>query len=146
MVLLAVLVFILVSTLAASSLVVNYTTQSQREKEEQLLFAGDQIRKAITSYYNTIPPGGARSLPQSLEALLDDHRFPKPIHHLRRMYSDPMTGQPDWEPIRNGGGITGVKSQSRQKPIKKSGFPKGYETLEDREYYSDWEFAMRQHP
>ena len=136
LVLLAVLVFILVSTLAASS----------REKEQQLLFVGAQFRRAIASYYNTIPPGGARAYPQSLEALLNDHRFPKPIQHLRRLYVDPMTGQADWQLIREEGGVVGVKSQSTQRTIKKKGFPKGYEYLEDKETYSDWTFSAARRP
>ncbi|MBA2674825.1 type II secretion system protein [Ramlibacter sp.] len=142
LVLLAVLVFILMTTLAASSLVVSYTTQLQREKEEQLLFAGAQIRRAITSYYNTVPPGGARSLPQSLEALLSDDRFPRPIQHLRRLYPDPMTGRPDWFLIREDGGIVGVRSQSAQPTIKKAGFGSGNEHLEKTDRYSDWTFAL----
>jgi type II secretory pathway pseudopilin PulG len=142
-VLLSVLAFILVTTLAASSLVVSYTTQVQREKEEQLLFVGDQYRKAIGSYFNTVPPGGARSLPQSLEALLNDQRFPKPIQHLRRMYPDPITGRPDWQLVRENGGIVGIKSQSGKATVKKQGFAKGYEYLEGRELYSDWVFSIR---
>ena len=137
------LVFILVTTLAASSLVVSYTTQSRRDKEEQLLFAGAQLRRAIASYYNTVPPGGARSLPPSLEALLDDQRFPTAIQHLRRIYLDPMTGQADWDLIRESGGIVGVASRSAQSPIKKQGFPKGFEYFENKERYSDWVFSIR---
>lgn len=144
LVLLTVLVFILVTTLASSSLVVLYTTQMQREKEEQLLFVGSQFRRAIASYYNTVPPGGARALPQSLEVLLNDHRFPTPIQHLRRIYADPITGQPDWHLIRESGGIVGVSSQSTQQTIKRRGFAKGYEHLEDKEVYSDWTFSIRQ--
>jgi Tfp pilus assembly protein PilX len=42
LVLLAILLFILIATLAAGSMVQLYQTQTQREKEEQLLFVGDQ--------------------------------------------------------------------------------------------------------
>ena len=143
LVLLTVLVFILVTTLASSSLVVVYKTQMQREKEDQLLFAGAQFRRAIASYYNTVPPGGARALPQSLEVLLDDHRFPRPIQHLRRIYADPMTGRPDWYLIRDSSGIVGVRSQSSQSTLKKKGFGKGDEHLEGKELYSDWTFSIR---
>lgn len=138
--------FILVTTLAASSLVVVYQTQVQREKEQQLLFAGAQFRKAIASYYNTIPPGGARSLPQTLEALLNDDRFPKPIQHLRRIYVDPLTGRADWHLIRDNAGIVGVRSQSGQNTIKKRGFPKGLEHLADKELYSEWTFSIVLNP
>jgi type II secretory pathway pseudopilin PulG len=143
MVLLAVLVFILVTSMAASNLVVVYKTQMQREKEEQLLFAGSQLRRAIASYYNTIPPGGAHSLPQSLEALVSDQRFPKPIQHLRRIYADPMTGQADWILIRENGGIVGVASSSSRSTLKKKGFGKSLEYLEGKELYSDWMFDIR---
>ena len=142
-VLLIVLVFILVTTLGASSLVQIYQTQMQREREEQLLFVGDQFRKAIASYYNTIPPGGARGLPQSLEALLNDQRFPKPRQHLRRIYPDPMTGEADWQLIRESGGIVGVKSQSSHTVLKKRGFSSDYQQFEDKELYSDWSFSIR---
>lgn len=142
-VLLTILLFILVTTLAASSLVVSYTTQVQREREEQLLFVGDQYRKAIGSYYSTVPPGGSRSLPQSLDVLLNDQRFPKPIQHLRRLYPDPMTGQPDWNLVRDGGGIVGIRSQAGKTTIKKTGFPKVYEHFEGRERYSEWLFSIR---
>lgn len=143
LVLLAVLVFILVTTLAASTLVVVHQTQTQREKEEQLLFAGDQFRNAIASYYNSIPPGGARALPQSLEMLIHDHRFPTPIHHLRRIYPDPMTGQNDWQLVVDGGAVAGVKSSSTQRPIKRKGFSKGHEHLENRETYAEWIFSIQ---
>jgi type II secretory pathway pseudopilin PulG len=146
LILLTVLLFILVTTLAASSLVVVYATQMQREKEEQLLFAGAQFRRAIASYYNTIPPGGARTLPPSLEALLNDNRFPRPIQHLRRIYPDPMTGQPDWQLIRESGGIVGVRSQSAKRPMRVKGFGKDFEHLEDKGLYSDWTFSIGPRP
>lgn len=142
LVLLAMLVFILLTTLAASSLVVSHVTQLQREKEEQLLFVGAQFRRAITSYYNTVPPGGARTLPPSLEALMNDNRFPTPIQHLRRIYPDPMTGQADWELVREDNGIAGVRSRSERPVIKKSGFGPGNEQLENKERYSDWRFVL----
>ena len=141
-VLLTVLIFILLSTLAASAMVVRYDTERRREREAELLFAGSQIRTAIASYYNTLPPGKVRSLPTSLDALLDDQRFPAPVHHLRRIYKDPMTGKPDWEPVFRSGGIVGVKSRSEQLPLKQSGFPKPFEDFEGKQRYSDWIFAV----
>src|SRR6267142_92766 len=41
---------------------------AQREKERELLFAGNQIRQAIGAYYER-SPGGARRFPQKLEDL-----------------------------------------------------------------------------
>jgi hypothetical protein len=48
----------------------------------------DAYQTAITDYYEA-----ARQLPQSLDDLVEDKRWPKPRHFLRRPYADPMTGQ-----------------------------------------------------
>ena len=141
-VLLMVLVFVLITTLGASTLVQMHQTQTQRDKEEQLLFVGDQFRRAIASYYNTFPPGTARSLPKSLDVLVNDDRFPTPIHHLRRIYPDPMTGKADWQLIREGTGIGGIRSRSDHATMKKQGFGKEYKEFEEKGIYSDWKFAI----
>ncbi len=142
-VLLIVLLFVLLTTLGASSMVQMHQTQTRREKEEQLLFVGDQYRRAIASYYGVTPPGGARSLPRSIDDLLNDRRFPTPIQHLRRAYPDPMTGQVVWAFVRTGGGISGVYSLSTQTPIKRSGFPEMYRRFEAGASYADWVFALQ---
>ncbi len=143
-VLLMVLVFVLGMTLAAGTLVQSYQTETQREREEELLFVGDQYRRAIASYANTVAPGGARSLPQSLEDLLHDNRFPTPRRHLRRLYPDPMTGQADWVLVRSGTGIIGVHSRSERQPLKQSGFPQRYQFFERQPRYAGWVFAAMQ--
>ena len=66
-----------------------------------------------------------------------------PVHHLRRIYPDPMTGQVDWQLIRLSTGIIGVGSQSSQPTIKKSGFKKEYAVFEGTGIYSEWKFAIR---
>jgi type II secretory pathway pseudopilin PulG len=142
-VLLIVLLFVLVTTMAAGSMVQMYQTQTQREKEEQLLFVGDQYRRAIASYYNTIPPGSVRSLPPNLEALLNDQRFPTPIQHLRRMYSDPMTNTTEWGLVMAGGGIAGVYSQSDKPAFKTAGFSPTYMSFEGKSTYQDWKFVVK---
>ncbi|MFN7883072.1 MAG: type II secretion system protein [bacterium] len=142
-VLLVVLLFVLVSTLGASSLVEMHQTQTRREKEEQLLFVGDQYRRAIASYYGMVPPGGGRSLPRSIEDLLNDQRFTPPVQHLRRAYPDPMTGKLNWEFIDGVGGFAGVRSRSAMEPIKKSGFPMDYQQFESSDSYARWEFAIK---
>lgn len=141
-VLLIVLLFVLLTTLGASSMVQMHQTQTRREKEEQLLFVGDQYRRAIASYYGVTPPSGARSLPRSIDDLLNDQRFPTPMQHLRQAYPDPMTGKADWALIRAGGGISAVHSQSTQEPIKRTGFPERYRLFEARASYADWVFAV----
>ena len=131
------------TTMAAGSMVQMYQTQTQREKEEQLLFVGDQYRRAIASYYNTIPPGSARALPSSLEVLLNDQRFPTPVQHLRRMYEDPMTGTKDWGLVSQGGGISGVYSPSEKSPFKTAGFAPMYRSFEGKTAYADWKFVVK---
>ena len=136
-------VFILITTLAASSMVVIHETNRKREREDELLFVGAQYRRAILSYYNTVPPGGARSLPPTLEALVLDARFPMPVAHLRRLYPDPITGKVDWEVERVAGGIVGLRSRSSERALKVGGFPPGLESLEGKERYAEWVFAVR---
>jgi type II secretory pathway pseudopilin PulG len=141
-VLLTILLFVLMTTLAAGSMVKLYQTQTQREKEEQLLFVGDQYRRAISSYYNTMPAGSARTPPASLEVLLNDVRFPTPLQHLRRLYPDPMTGKADWELVMAAGGVVGVRSRSVQEPFKTAGFTPMYQSFEGKTRYADWVFAV----
>lgn len=141
-VLLIVLLFVLLTTLGVGSMVQMHQTQTRREKEEQLLFVGDQFRRAIASYYGVIPPGGSRSLPRNIDDLLYDQRFPTPMQHLRQAYPDPMTGKVDWSLIRAGAGIVGVRSQSTLEPIKKDGFGERYKKFSGEKSYAGWIFVV----
>lgn len=114
----------------------------QRQREQQLLFVGHQYRAAIRDYYYAGPAGAGRSLPPSLEALLDDDRFPVPVHHLRRLYADPMTGSTEWGLLAAGDRIMGVYSKSEAQPIKQKGFALIDTSFEDKTSYHDWVFAF----
>ncbi|PLY00967.1 MAG: hypothetical protein C0622_08030 [Desulfuromonas sp.] len=48
---------------------------TQRAKEQELLWRGNQIRKAIASYYKTGHAGVQASYPSSMDDLLRDPRF-----------------------------------------------------------------------
>jgi type II secretory pathway pseudopilin PulG len=119
----------------------------QREREEELLFRGDQYRLAIERYYlancpKSIGPCPKSVLPQSIENLLSDDRFPQAKRHLRQQYKDPMTGQ-DFELIRDqlvGNRITGVYSSSTRTVIRTTGFPDPYQSFEGKTSYSEWKF------
>ncbi len=114
---------------------------AQREKEQELLFVGNQFRQAIGAYYERTP-GAVKRFPQTLEQLVEDKRYPMPQHHLRRMYADPITGKPQWGVIdAQGGGIMGVYSLSEAKPIKTGGFAARDRTLAETSRYSDWHFS-----
>jgi type II secretory pathway pseudopilin PulG len=117
-----------------------YSHAAQREKEVELLFIGSQFRDAIASYYNKSP--GAKVYPKKLEDLLEDKRFPMPQHHLRRVYSDPMTGKAEWGMVEApGGGFMGVHSLSEETPIKSGNFSAKEVAFEDAEHYNKWMFT-----
>ena len=114
---------------------------AQREKEQQLLFVGNQFRQAIGAYYERTP-GAVKRFPQTLEELLQDKRHPMPQRHLRRIYADPMIGKPQWGLIdAPGGGVMGVYSLSEAQPIKSGGFAARDGAFEDAARYSDWRFS-----
>jgi len=114
-----------------------WTLTEQRERETQLLWTGNAFRMAIASYF-----ADGHQYPLSLEDLLLDNRSPVPRHYLRRLYPDPMTGQPDWTIIHSpdGVGIMGVASNSKSSPLKKKGFPEIDATFENAECYCSWQF------
>jgi type II secretory pathway pseudopilin PulG len=117
-----------------------WSTSAQRDKEAELLFAGDAIRAAIRSYYTH---GPSPAYPQSFDELIQDPRFPSIKRHLRHLYVDPMTGQADWEIIRDANGaMMGVASTSKKKPIKRANFPTLDEGFKDAECYCSWQFTF----
>ena len=110
-----------------------------REKEEELLFRGNQYRSAIERYYLS-PPG--RQYPSNIEDLLKDGRTAKMKRHLRQQYKDPLTGE-DFEIIRDktkGNRITGVYSKSDATPLKQTGFDEVNKEFEGKQKYSEWKF------
>jgi type II secretory pathway pseudopilin PulG len=123
-----------------------WTLVRQREREQELLFAGDAYRQAIRQYYFGAPPGVPRSLPRSLEVLLEDDRYPRPVHHLRRLYPDPMTGSTQWGERRLGDFLVGVYSLSEAPPIKQAGFAAADAGFEDKRRYKDWVFTFAEAP
>ena len=84
----------------------------QREREVELMFRGQQIAAAIAAY-RAASLNGTQQLPAALKDLLEDRRTERPMHHLRQLYADPFTGQPDWALVTTGEGrIAGVHSRS----------------------------------
>lgn len=118
-----------------------WTQSRQREKEEELLFTGNQIRQAINHFYLQSPPT-ARRFPMGMDELVDDLRKPdKPEHHLRRNYADPMTGSTQWGEVHlPGGQLVGVFSQSAEAPLKVAGFARRDKDMADKLHYSEWIF------
>jgi type II secretory pathway pseudopilin PulG len=119
-----------------------WSSAAKRDKEEELLFRGNQIGKAIESYYIS-GHGGANFYPKTLNDLLKDNRSLTAKRYLRKLYTDPMTEDGQWEiindPLR--GGIRGVRSKSEKEPIKQKNFPLEYKDFEGKKRYKDWEFV-----
>jgi type II secretory pathway pseudopilin PulG len=88
-----------------------WSVARHRERERNLLFAGEQYRRALASYAR-LTPAGASPHPAHLEELLEDRRFPRPVAHLRQLWADPFTGRADWQLVRVGGRIVGVQSRA----------------------------------
>lgn len=142
--LLGVLAFLVVAGIALTAASKYWSTVIKREKEEELLFRGDQIKTAITSYYKNTPKGKRPSYPRNLENLLRDPRFLTVRRHLRKIYKDPVTEDGTWGLIRDSkGGVKGVFSKSKAKPIKTGNFSKEYEDFEKAKTYSDWKFVHK---
>lgn len=117
-----------------------WTTMMQREREAELLFRGDQYRRAIMSYRDGQPLAlGARQYPLTVDDLLKDERPPRLRRHLRSAYMDPITGGPFHAlPCRDR--IKGVYSPSDKATLKHDNFPAGYETFRGTATYREWIF------
>lgn len=113
------LVSILVIGVATAGVAELWSTQVQREREEELLFRLGEFRRAIARYradYNR--------LPKALTDLLEDRSQLQTRRYLRRIYPDPFTGKADWKldvlVNRDGtvAGIQDVHSRADGKPLK----------------------------
>lgn len=130
---LALLTAIIILGIMSTAVGKYWANVSHREKEEELLFRGDQYRNAIESYtkaYYTFPP--------TLDVLLKD---PRGKRFLRRKYKDPISGENFTEVRDQYMHIIGVHSPSDKEPIKKANFPEQDKDFEGKDKYSDWVFV-----
>lgn len=130
---------IAISGIALAGVGILWSHERQREREQELLFAGDAYRKAIGSYYESSP--GNKVYPKTLEELLLDKRFPFKKRHLRKLYADPMRPSAAWSLVKLQGNIIGVHSTSQATPIKQAHFGLAYESFAEAKQYSDWKFV-----
>ncbi len=116
-----------------------------RAKENELLYRGADIARAIGRYRALTPEGGA-AWPRSLDDLVEDRRFPFPVRHLRRVWRDPFTGEADWELVRGGGGIVGVRSRSELRPLRTHALPAELDpSAAHARRHADWLFRPQLH-
>lgn len=139
---LGLMVAVAVAGVALAALGEGWHVALQREKEAQLLFAGGQMRAALSAYYRYSPPQ-ARRHPGSLEELLMDERSAELRRYLRKIYVDPMTGKAEWGLVRGAGGeIYGVHSLSDGKPVKRDNFARADRHFAAAQKYSEWIFMF----
>ncbi len=115
-----------------------WQTALTRDREMELLYSGNQYRRAIERYYVS----GPRQFPRTLEDLLKDPRKPGTERYLRKLYFDPLTGKSEWGLVKApDGGIMGVYSVSEDSPKKVAGFAFANREFEGAAKYSDWKFV-----
>jgi type II secretory pathway pseudopilin PulG len=113
-------------------------TSAMREREAELLYVGNQFRKAIERYYLS----GPRLYPRDLFDLLRDPRKLGIERYLRQLYPDPVTGKAEWGLVKApDGGLMGVYSLSEGKPLKAANFRPRDAAFEGAAKYSDWKFV-----
>lgn len=115
-----------------------WTTAAAREKERELLFVGEQFRRAIASYYESTPQP-MKQFPRMLTDLIEDRRFPIPRRHLRRLYADPISGSRDWGLVLTADKtVMGVYSKGRGTAFRTS-VPKA--VTHEGDGYGRWQFV-----
>jgi type II secretory pathway pseudopilin PulG len=134
MVMMAITVMGLSMTMAARQ----WKTMVQRELEADLLAKGIEIQTALALYSAHVKAG--RVMPGEVypQTLAELTRSPKPF--LRKVYLDPV-GRGEWQLLRAPtGGIMGVRSASRDRPIKQGDFPLAVRHFQGKLTHFDWVF------
>ena len=135
------LLLIAISSAGLAMLGERWSATLYRAREAELQFRGQEIQRAIASYLAAPAPQG-QALPTQLQDLLDDSRGGESKRHLRRIYTDPFTGQADWQLIRaeSGGGLVGVRSRAQVPAMNTKGLPQT--ALARQALVSDFEFSI----
>lgn len=113
-VLLILLMLATVMLIALTAALPSVLTQGQREKEEELIFRGNEYARAIAMYRRQF-----RRFPTDVKELLQTNG----IRFLRREYNDPMTRKGKWRFIHADASGTPIDSRTitRPKPAKPLG-------------------------
>lgn len=140
--LISVLILVAVLSMAATASLKLGAIAQRRTAEQALLEVGLEFQHAFTSYV-VHTPIGKPIYPNSIGDLLRDPRTPALRRHLRKSYSDPISGRFDWEllPAPGGQGFTGVHSQSQAAPIKRSSFDSELIGFDNSKSYQQWHFS-----
>ena len=119
-----------------------WKTESQRIREAELMFVGDQYRRAIEKFLYAQP--NVPRYPAELDDLLLDPRFPDTRRYLRKPWRDPVDPKLAWGLIIDPEtrGIMGIYSRAAGRPVKQGGFEKPYEAFDNSESYAEWKFFV----
>ncbi len=134
-----VLITLAIVGLGLSGAAVLWQFQAQRANELALLEIGEAYRLAIGRYYEATP-GQIKAFPLTLEALLEDKRFPKIQRHLRQAWPDPFYPKQPMRLILQQGQIVGVASQSTLAPIRAQGYLDVESGFAAAKSYQAWQF------
>jgi type II secretory pathway pseudopilin PulG len=136
----ALLAFLVIIGITLGTVARYWSNIAAREKEEELLFRGDQYRHAIENYYYGMP--GRYQYPASIDELVKDSRSAAGKRYLRQKFKDPITGK-DFVEIKNQNmRVIGVCSASEKEPIKQANFDPDYADFEGKTKYNDWKFQF----
>ena len=146
--LLAVLFIVMIMGIMLGMMGETWSMIMRRDREEELLFRGKQIKDAINRFATAAGPTGAATTTVTplgdLRFLYEaDPRFLERRRYLRKNYLDPITGK-EWQVIKDPiKGITGVVSSSEQEPLKQANFPEEFKDFEKKKKYKEWQFVNR---
>jgi len=101
--LVALLVVMSLLALFAMSAALNVKQQTQREREKESIFRGEQVADAIRSFYRSRGGQGVNSLPTNMDQLLEGIQIPgrtKKLQILRTAAAkDPLSSSGEWKLI-----------------------------------------------
>jgi type II secretory pathway pseudopilin PulG len=103
----------------------------QRDKEAELLFRLGEFRRAIARYRQD-----HGRYPSELKDLLEDKTQLQVRRYLRRIYSDPTTGEADWKLdiiVDKTGTVSGIRD------VRSQSNAEGFRIIPGKgNRYSDW--------
>lgn len=136
------LMLVMVMGIMLSAVGQSWKSIMQREREEELIFRGRQIKNALERWHKPNINRGerVRTRLNDLKDLVQDPRSLTTVRYLRRLYTDPMTNK-EWALTKDSiWGITGIASTSELTPLKTDDFPDDLLALSGKTHYSDWVF------
>ncbi len=131
---LVLLLWLAIGSALLTALASRWSFEARRERETEFVFRAEQYRLAIESYAAPINLNGCsnvQQLPVSLNDLVTDSRCGLTRHHLRTLYTDPITRSPQWGLVQSFGAIQGVFSMSELPPVRH---------VDGVKAYRDWKF------